>query len=422
MFTAAQPAVVTLTRQELYERVWTVSMRKLAAEYGLSDVGLAKLCDRHEIPKPPVGYWAKLEVGKAPPRPPLLAASAPTLETISLVHATARKQSASPASTDPEIVEALERAKALVIRLPEKDGKVHIEAERATRHSEKTVKPATPSSRQRSPVDLVKCCEVSVSQSCSERAARIVEALMQACDEMGMKVKTIQDRDTSSPHVEFLGECFRFYVREKLKQQLHQPKPGERYSYHKYDYEPRGLLELRLLHKESYGIERSWTDRKRLKIEDAIGEIIEAMVMAVDKVRKRRAEAKQREIDRREAERTAEEKRRQRQEDLASVRNLLDQADRWHAAEALRRYAQAVRHMMEERGPIESDSPADKWLALAGRTADRLDPMFGNDETTLTLDVLYPPPEPRWNGYQQVQDAHRGRPAWLGGWPNWRRE
>lgn len=68
-----------LSRHELYEKVWTVSMRKLAAEYGLSDVGLVKLCERYEIPKPPVGYWAKHEVDKAPPRPPLSPTSNPSL-------------------------------------------------------------------------------------------------------------------------------------------------------------------------------------------------------------------------------------------------------------------------------------------------------------------------------------------------------
>jgi hypothetical protein len=31
---------------------------------GLSDVGLAKICDRHRVPTPPRGYWAKKEAGK----------------------------------------------------------------------------------------------------------------------------------------------------------------------------------------------------------------------------------------------------------------------------------------------------------------------------------------------------------------------
>jgi hypothetical protein len=46
------PEEITLTRQEFYEKVWSTPMQKLAKEFGLADVGLAKLCHRHEIPVP----------------------------------------------------------------------------------------------------------------------------------------------------------------------------------------------------------------------------------------------------------------------------------------------------------------------------------------------------------------------------------
>jgi hypothetical protein len=38
-----------LTREELYERVWKELMTKLAKEFGLSDRGLAKICERNGI-------------------------------------------------------------------------------------------------------------------------------------------------------------------------------------------------------------------------------------------------------------------------------------------------------------------------------------------------------------------------------------
>jgi len=34
---------------------------KVAESFGLSDVGLAKICGRHRVPVPPRGYWAKKE-------------------------------------------------------------------------------------------------------------------------------------------------------------------------------------------------------------------------------------------------------------------------------------------------------------------------------------------------------------------------
>ena len=42
--------VITLTRQQLYNRVWSDPIHTLSKEFGLSDVGLAKACRRHQIP------------------------------------------------------------------------------------------------------------------------------------------------------------------------------------------------------------------------------------------------------------------------------------------------------------------------------------------------------------------------------------
>jgi hypothetical protein len=42
----------TLTRRELYELVWATPIQKLAAEFGVSDVGLAKSRERHRVPTP----------------------------------------------------------------------------------------------------------------------------------------------------------------------------------------------------------------------------------------------------------------------------------------------------------------------------------------------------------------------------------
>jgi hypothetical protein len=46
-------------------------MRTLAKEFGLSDVGLAKICEKHHIPRPPVGHWVRVERGHHPEQTPL---------------------------------------------------------------------------------------------------------------------------------------------------------------------------------------------------------------------------------------------------------------------------------------------------------------------------------------------------------------
>src|SRR5688572_16860784 len=58
--------VVSFTREELYEQVWATPMSRLAGKYGISNVGLAKICRKYDIPCPPRGYWAKLRNGQSP--------------------------------------------------------------------------------------------------------------------------------------------------------------------------------------------------------------------------------------------------------------------------------------------------------------------------------------------------------------------
>lgn len=55
---------VTMTRAQLHALVWDRPMTKLAAEFSLSDVALHKICRKHDVPTPPVGYWAKKTHGK----------------------------------------------------------------------------------------------------------------------------------------------------------------------------------------------------------------------------------------------------------------------------------------------------------------------------------------------------------------------
>jgi len=59
-------------REELYEKVWSRPMRILAMEYGISDVGLAKVCRKLGVPVPGRGYWAKKAAGGIVPKRPSL--------------------------------------------------------------------------------------------------------------------------------------------------------------------------------------------------------------------------------------------------------------------------------------------------------------------------------------------------------------
>ena len=63
-----------LSREQLYELVWKEPMLRVGERLGVSSSYMARVCTELRVPRPSRGYWAKLEFGKAPPKPALPAA------------------------------------------------------------------------------------------------------------------------------------------------------------------------------------------------------------------------------------------------------------------------------------------------------------------------------------------------------------
>ena len=45
---------ITIHRDTLYNKVWEIPVSRLAPEFGISDVGLKKICIKLNVPTPPV--------------------------------------------------------------------------------------------------------------------------------------------------------------------------------------------------------------------------------------------------------------------------------------------------------------------------------------------------------------------------------
>jgi len=79
-----QPA--KLTPKEPYEKVWSRPVHTLAKEYGISDVGLKKICKRRDIPTPGLGYWAKVAHGRKTVRRVPLPPAKPEQSDVIVIH------------------------------------------------------------------------------------------------------------------------------------------------------------------------------------------------------------------------------------------------------------------------------------------------------------------------------------------------
>ena len=79
-----------LTRAELFERIWSEPMGAVAGRYGLTGNGLAKICDRLDIPRPPRSHWTR-SASARDPRPDLPPAPIGLSETFALGQRQPRK-------------------------------------------------------------------------------------------------------------------------------------------------------------------------------------------------------------------------------------------------------------------------------------------------------------------------------------------
>lgn len=60
-----------ISRETLYQLVWSEPMLKVAAHFGVSSSYMARVCTALNVPRPAAGYWGKAAVGRAPATPVL---------------------------------------------------------------------------------------------------------------------------------------------------------------------------------------------------------------------------------------------------------------------------------------------------------------------------------------------------------------
>src|SRR3546814_21059315 len=91
--------MTTLSRRELFDRIWSTPMTTNAIELGASSSALANLAKRLGLPMPRAGHWLKTEVGKEQPTPDFPSDPGRDDKTYSLQTPRCRRVSATPPAT-----------------------------------------------------------------------------------------------------------------------------------------------------------------------------------------------------------------------------------------------------------------------------------------------------------------------------------
>jgi hypothetical protein len=224
----AQPS-----RQKLYDQVWSKPMRQLAKEYGLSDVGLSKLCRRHNIPLPPMGYWMKISHGMHP-----TVLSLPPLESgqSDMIEIDVKESDTFDPAKYPELFKEYSTIKreGLELRFPSSMKDLHP----LLLNSQKHLKKGRPENDIRLSPGMENCAHIRVSPGTVDRALRIIHALFTMFESQGFVV-SVGDYKDDDTCVKILGESVRISLKEKVtRSELVQTSPFGR----KYEFHPLGVL------------------------------------------------------------------------------------------------------------------------------------------------------------------------------------
>ncbi|MCC8971581.1 hypothetical protein [Bradyrhizobium brasilense] len=287
-------------------------MTKVAADYGVTSTALKKTCDRHKIPTPDRGYWAKLEHGKPVRKRPLLPRQTDTkLDRVHINGGTSERMSEEVRKAGSDVRERLASMNLPVTAAataPTESDVTEPSILGATRRAISKGRPDAQgfkSSQGRGIVPL------KVAPTSIDRALQLLTRLFTLAETEGYRPK-ISDTGLDLATED---QAIAFGVEERPRKTPHEPTTAElkrkddnlrwgfsRAAWPQYDYSPSGRLSI-VIHANHYsGLRRTYSDGKTKLVEAMLPEIIAGLSEHVAHLRERRRADEERERQYREAE------------------------------------------------------------------------------------------------------------------------
>lgn len=387
-------------RVTLYNEVWTDPVTVVATRYGLSDVGLAKICRSLAIPLPSRGYWAKVKAGKIMGRAPL-----PNLKQTGLV-------ATGLVKLPPEQAAIREAGRKAAARMRKETPPVPPPAE-AFSSPHPLVRAASVRLHQRvgwpentllrsAPKEVL---NLSATKAALDRALGIADALVKALAKQGFELEVDTERGVTQVKWLETGTRMEFSLAEYVRRSPHVITPAEERARKRYwersrldssasfppipphDFTPTGALTIQVGRWPS----KSWRDTPRTKLEQRLGEVtVGILALAQQTHAKELEEARRKEAHQRAVARY-EFLTKRRADEAENFRRLESQATNWERAARLRNYADAAERQAIAAGGVSAEH-AD-WLAWARAKADWLDPLVQ------VSDLILDAPEPKRPGF-----------------------
>lgn len=391
MISGASTMATKFTRQEFYDLVWSSPLSQLSKRFGLSDVALHKICRKHDVPHPPLGWWAKKAAGKEVAQTPLPEQKTEIAAIITIIGGEYSKEPASLRAV---------REQARVIASSASDGgsvALHPIVEKSMTALKKA-KPSESGLLVTGSSGLISC---QVASESLERLPDILNTVVAAAERQGFTlVKSDQAACFNGA-----GETISFSVTERVRRIKHELTEAEkaaeekwqrklerdrfrnswgdwasRPTFPEWDYRCTGELSLEIEHvyvATGQSPRRSFRDAKIQRLENMADEI--AVGLAVTAAAKTERRLWQEDCKRREEEERKRREAVQRQKHIherrtGALAGILDEVDQ---IERLRRLIAALDSELN----VGVHDRVDEFLQWAKQHLEQM-------KAALTLDAL----------------------------------
>lgn len=384
----------TVSREALYAQVWSTPLLKLAESYGVSNVALAKVCRKLNVPVPGRGYWAKVAAGhpvEQRPLPRTAKHQSATIRPVRRKPADAEVRRMPTADTlariGPIDAAPVMRPHPLTVRTRRHfaDAERRLARAAKARQAGRSLPPGDwPPSEDhgRLQCTVAEGYPLTVSLAALDRALQILDALARALEKQGFRFLRAEELPRRAASNKYPGLCVvkddeRLYFRcregysrrERTAAELAAAERAREYVT-KCEYLPNGRLAIEL-EGDEYGLGAIFRDAGNVRLENELGRIVAAFVEAVPRQRDRRAAREAEERERRLAEHRAWEERERVRKEKEALEALMLEAERSRRFQVLRDYLDQLERTVRLDGEVSPEGQA--WLSEMRTLVDRYD-------------------------------------------------
>lgn len=388
----------SIDRETLYNEVWTEPVTVVAPRYGLSDVGLAKICRSLRIPLPSRGYWAKVKAGKVMGRAPLPKLTTPGHNSTGL-QKLPPEQAAVREAVRKDLAK-IRKEVAAEVPAPEEQSPPHTLVKAASKRLRQRDDWPKETHLRSAPTEVL---NLVVTRATLDRALLITDSLLKALAPLGASMRI--DEKRSATLLEFVSPpvTVEFSLTEQVKRSRHEITPAEkraqdRYydrwragsgednsypSIPQYDYHPTGILIIQVGRWPA----RTWRDTPRTPLERRLKEVVAGILGLAQEIHASAIEKARRDELHRQAMERYEFLANRRTDEAKRFQELEVQAKDWERAMRLRSYADAVEKQALIEGGVSTGTR--EMLDWVRAKADWLDPLIP------VSDAILDAPEPK---------------------------